>query len=98
MAEISGNGHGDAREGAVVVNINEGNEHQQQKEAIRVPKPMKKQDSLLSVSVPFLQKVFTSVTLNLQETFFCFIGVHSLFRNELLCFYFVIIALFSVDG
>lgn len=70
MAEISGNGHSDAREGAVVVNINEGNEHQQQKEAIRVPKPMKKQDSLLSVSVPFLQKVFTSVTLNLQETFF----------------------------
>lgn len=68
MAEISGNGHGDAR-GAVVVNINEENEHQQQKEATRVPKPMKKQDSLLSVSVPFLQKVFTSVTLNLPRNF-----------------------------
>lgn len=74
MAEISGNSHSDAREGAVVVNINEENEHhQQQKETIRIPKPMKKQDSLLSVSVPFLQKVFTLCnSLNLQEPFYLF--------------------------
>lgn len=64
MAEISGNGHDDAREGAVVVNINEEHERQQHKEAIHISKSMKKQDSLLSISVPFLQKVFTSVTLN----------------------------------
>ncbi|KAL0727540.1 hypothetical protein Bca4012_023633 [Brassica carinata] len=70
MAEISGNDHGDAREGAVVVNINEENEHQQQKQAIRVPKPMKKQDSLLSVSVPFLQKVFTSLMAEILGTYF----------------------------
>lgn len=58
MAEISGNGHGDSKEGAVTVNINQEVEH--------TTKPMKKQDSVLSFSVPFLQKVFTSVTLNLK--------------------------------
>lgn len=54
MAEISGNG-GDARDGAVVVNLKEEDEQQQQQ---AIHKPLKKQDSLLSISVPFLQKVF----------------------------------------
>lgn len=69
MAEISGNGHGDARDGAVIVNLKEEDELQQQNDAIHNPKPLKKHDSLLSFSVPFLQKVFTSVTLNLQNPF-----------------------------
>ncbi|XP_010439792.1 PREDICTED: aquaporin NIP1-2 [Camelina sativa] len=57
MAEISGNGHGnDAREGAVVVNLKEEDEHQQQQQ-----QPLKKQDSLLSFSVPFLQKLMAEV-------------------------------------
>lgn len=65
MAEISGNGHGgDAREGAVVVNLKEEEEHQ---EAIHIHKPLKKQDSLLSISVPFLQKVFTSLKLSISK-------------------------------
>ena len=69
MAEISGNGHGDSKEGAVMVNINQEVElQQQQKEAIHTTKSMKKQDSVLSFSVPFLQKVFISVTLNPQTT------------------------------
>lgn len=63
MAEISGNGHGgDARDGAVVVNVKEEGEHQQQQQKEAIPKPMKKQDSLLSISVTFLQKVLTFVS------------------------------------
>ncbi|KAL0716880.1 hypothetical protein Bca4012_066202 [Brassica carinata] len=60
MAENSGNDQGGAREGVVVVNINEV-EHQQQKEATHNPKPMEKQDSLLSFSVPFLQKLMAEI-------------------------------------
>ncbi|XP_010439775.1 PREDICTED: aquaporin NIP1-1-like [Camelina sativa] len=82
MGDISGNGYG-AREEAVVVNLKEEDEHQQQQiEATRLnPNPLKKQNSLLSVSVPFLQKlmaefvgtyflVFTgcaSVAVNIQN-------------------------------
>ncbi|VVB12528.1 unnamed protein product [Arabis nemorensis] len=61
MAEILGNGHGEARDGTVVVNLKEEDEHQQQQEAIHNPKPIKKQDSLLSFSVPFLQKLMAEV-------------------------------------
>lgn len=111
MAEISGNGHGDSKEGAVMVNINQEVElQQQQKEAIHTTKSMKKQDSVLSFSVPFLQKVLTSVTLNLQTT-----KNKKVFHRSLWCLdslrwkfllfsetnsvsYFVAIALFSVDG
>ncbi|XP_019089537.1 PREDICTED: aquaporin NIP1-1 isoform X3 [Camelina sativa] len=83
MGDISGNGYGNAREEAVVVNLKEEDEHQQQQiEAIHInPNPLKKQNSLLSVSVPFLQKlmaefvgtyflVFTgcaSVAVNIQN-------------------------------
>lgn len=59
MADISGNGNGNVREEAVMVNLTEEVEHLQQIEAIHNPKPMKKQNSLLSVSVPFLQKVLS---------------------------------------
>ncbi|KAG2315385.1 hypothetical protein Bca52824_018507 [Brassica carinata] len=82
MAENSGNDQGGAREGVVVVNINEV-EHQQQKEATHNPKPMEKQDSLLSFSVPFLQKVFNSVTdvLFLEPYFLIFAGCASVAVN-----------------
>jgi len=59
MADISGNGYGNAREEVVMVNLKDEVEHQQEMEDIHNPRPLKKQDSLLSVSVPFLQKVFT---------------------------------------
>lgn len=94
MAEISGNGHGGSKEGAVMVNINQEVEQQhQQKDAIHTTKSMKKQDSVLSFSVPFLQKVFTSVTLNLQEPLKKSLSPNSLLftlsvQGKLLCFLF----------
>nr|VDD48881.1 unnamed protein product [Brassica oleracea] len=78
MAEISGNGHGNAREGAVVVNINEEHERQQHKEAIHISKPIKKQDSLLSISVPFLQKLMAEI---LGTYFLIFAGCASVAVN-----------------
>lgn len=71
MADISGNGYGNAREEVVMVNLKEEVEHQQEMEAIHNPKPLKKQDSLLSVSVPFLQKVLKRL---------CFVLLCSNFR------------------
>ncbi|CAH8383524.1 unnamed protein product [Eruca vesicaria subsp. sativa] len=53
----SGNIIGGTREGAVVVNINEEIKHEQQKETTHNHKFIEKQASLLSYSVPFLQKV-----------------------------------------
>ncbi|XP_018478640.1 aquaporin NIP1-2 [Raphanus sativus] len=70
MAEISGNGHGDSKEGAVTVNINQEVEH--------TTKPMKKQDSVLSFSVPFLQKLMAEI---LGTYFLIFAGCASVAVN-----------------
>lgn len=79
MAEISGNGHGDSKEGAVMVNINQEVElQQQQKEAIHTTKSMKKQDSVLSFSVPFLQKLMAEI---LGTYFLIFAGCASVAVN-----------------
>ncbi|CAL9226019.1 unnamed protein product [Arabidopsis halleri] len=78
MADISGNGYGNAREEVVMVNLKEEVEHQQQMEAFDNPTPLKKQDSLLSVSVPFLQKLIAEF---LGTYFLVFTGCASVVVN-----------------
>ncbi|KFK28558.1 hypothetical protein AALP_AA7G012000 [Arabis alpina] len=78
MAEILGNSHGQAREGSVVVNLNEEDDHYQQNEATQIPTPIKKQDSLLSFSVPFLQKLMAETV---GTYFLIFAGCASIVVN-----------------
>ncbi|KAL9818060.1 Aquaporin NIP1-1 [Arabidopsis thaliana] len=78
MADISGNGYGNAREEVVMVNLKDEVEHQQEMEDIHNPRPLKKQDSLLSVSVPFLQKLIAEF---LGTYFLVFTGCASVVVN-----------------